>query len=114
MRAGSELPRYENTTESKQISSPFLFLMLFAIAPLMSVLCSTPPRYNPTKDIEQMTPMQYVREQRMERACKLLTETDDSLSEISAAVGFMRQGSFSEAFKERFGITPHQYRKINR
>ena len=66
------------------------------------------------KDIEQMTPMQYVRERRMERACKLLTETDDSLSEISAAVGFMRQGSFSEAFKERFGITPHQYRKITR
>lgn len=66
------------------------------------------------KDIEQMTPMQYVRERRMERACKLLTETDDSLSEISAAVGFMRQGSFSEAFKERFGITPHRYRKITR
>ena len=65
------------------------------------------------KDIEQQTPMQYLRECRMNQARKLLSETDKSLNDISSSIGFVRQGSFSEAFKERLGITPHQYRTLH-
>ncbi len=66
------------------------------------------------KDIEGTTPMGWVRERRMERACQLLAQTDDSLAAVSAAVGFARQGSFSEAFKSRFGVTPHSFRALRR
>lgn len=66
------------------------------------------------KEIEGTTPMGYVRDARMEKACELLTRTDDSLASVASAVGFGRQGSFSEAFKERFGVTPHRYRAADR
>lgn len=66
------------------------------------------------KEIEGMTPMGYVRERRMERACEMLETTDEPLARISSAVGFARQGSFSEAFRDRFGMTPHAYRKLKR
>ena len=64
------------------------------------------------KEIENATPMGWVRDRRMERACQLLVQTDDSLAAVSAAVGFARQGSFSEAFKDRFGVTPHAFRAM--
>ena len=47
-----------------------------------------------------------------ETACDLLAHSDEALSSVAAAVGFSRQGSFSEAFRERFGMPPHQYRKL--
>lgn len=64
------------------------------------------------KTIENNTPLGYVRDLRMETACDLLAHSDEALSSVAAAVGFSRQGSFSEAFRERFGMPPHQYRKL--
>lgn len=63
---------------------------------------------------EGATPMGWVRERRMEHACELLSNTESPIAEVAARVGFARQGSFSEAFKERFGVTPHRYRTLNR
>ena len=60
------------------------------------------------KQAEGMTPQEYARTLRMERACELLGDTDLSMAEIAARLGFARQGSFSEAFKERFGATPQE------
>ncbi len=57
------------------------------------------------------TPMEYVRELRMEQACELMATSDASLGEIAEKLGFTHQGSFSEAFKARHGVTPLSYRK---
>ncbi len=65
------------------------------------------------RDIEGDTPMGAVRMMRLEEAQRLLSSTDDSLSAIAARVGFGRQGSFSEAFKRAFGMTPREYRAIS-
>ena len=70
--------------------------------------------HRPVQGHRGTTPMGWVRERRMERACQLLAQTDDSLAAVSAAVGFARQGSFSEAFKSRFGVTPHSFRALRR
>ena len=64
------------------------------------------------KQAEGMTPQEYARTLRMERACELLGDTDLSMAEIAARLGFARQGSFSEAFKERFGATPQEFRAL--
>lgn len=66
------------------------------------------------KSIEGTTPLGFVRSIRMEHARRLLEEGDEPLSRVAAAVGFTRQGSFSEAFKERYGITPSRYRAYSR
>lgn len=64
------------------------------------------------KQAEGMTPQEYARTLRMERACELLGDTELSMAEIAARLGYARQGSFSEAFKDRFGVTPHDYRAL--
>lgn len=66
------------------------------------------------KIAEDTTPQGYERRLRMERARELLEQSDLALSEIARAVGFTRQGSFSEAFRERYGCTPRAYRAARR
>lgn len=57
-----------------------------------------------------MTPQEYARDVRMHHACELLETTDLSLAEIAARVGYSRQGSFSEAFRARYGLPPREWR----
>ena len=56
------------------------------------------------------TPQEYARIMRMDLACDLLADTDMPIADIAAQLGFARQGSFSEAFKERQGVTPLAWR----
>ncbi|WP_231936382.1 XylR family transcriptional regulator [Bythopirellula polymerisocia] len=51
---------------------------------------------------------------RMERACRLLRETDLSLAEITSRSGFANPDYFSVAFKNYMETTPRNYRKKNR
>ena len=66
------------------------------------------------KEAEHTTPQEYARALRMERARALLALTDLPLSAVSRLVGFQRQGSFSEAFKARYNVTPREYRALAR
>lgn len=56
------------------------------------------------------TPIRYLREYRLERACELLTETNLSLAEIASACGFQDMSYFSKSFRESKGTTPTGYR----
>ncbi len=53
----------------------------------------------------------HTKEHRMERAAKLLLETQDSISGIARAVGYENQSKFTAAFKEYYQILPTEYRK---
>ena len=50
----------------------------------------------------------------MERAAVLLRETDKSLSEVAADVGFTSQSHFIQKFKKHHGVTPKEYQRISR
>lgn len=50
--------------------------------------------------------------QRVESACGLLSETDMSVSEIAARVGFGETKTFCRVFKSVTSCTPGQYRKM--
>lgn len=52
----------------------------------------------------------YVREQRLERAMKLMQDPTQSLADIALAVGFHDQAHFTHAFKRRHGLTPTLFR----
>jgi AraC-like DNA-binding protein len=58
-----------------------------------------------------MTPMEYLRNLRLERAETLLSETTLSSSEIAAQCGFYDHAHFCRLFKRRTGITPGQFRR---
>jgi len=51
---------------------------------------------------------------RMDRAKRLLVETDFTLSAIAIKVGYATTDYFVQAFRREIGLTPHQYRLKNR
>ena len=55
--------------------------------------------------------MQYVEHLRMERAKKLLRETERSITEIALASGYPSVNFFIRSFKEENEVTPLRYRK---
>lgn len=66
------------------------------------------------KDSCGLTPQEYIRDLRMERACELLDNTDLALADVAARLGYARQGSFSEAFRAHHGMTPRAWRAERR
>lgn len=56
------------------------------------------------------SPHRYYVELRMQRARRLLTMTDLSVSEIACATGFGTTSQLSRRFKDRFGHSPYQHR----
>lgn len=53
----------------------------------------------------------YVWKLRFEKAKKLLETTNDSIEQISLAVGYDNSSSFRRKFKEKTGVSPSQYKK---
>jgi AraC-like DNA-binding protein/quercetin dioxygenase-like cupin family protein len=60
-----------------------------------------------------LSPIQYLNERRLETACRLLKETDYSVSDISSQTGFSSQSYFTQIFRKKYGITPIKYRQTN-
>jgi signal transduction histidine kinase/DNA-binding response OmpR family regulator len=66
--------------------------------------------YRKLKEQLGLTPGEFLREMRLEKACELLeTDPDVSLKELSATVGFRTAHYFSKLFRERFGCHPQDY-----
>lgn len=59
-------------------------------------------------------PMRYLTERRIREGQRLLTETDMTLSQISAVLGFSSGSYFSQAFRRVTGQSPMEYRRANR
>jgi AraC-like DNA-binding protein len=61
-----------------------------------------------------MTPHQYVRARRIERAQELLVTTPIPVTEVCDTVGFQSLGSFSAMFRRLTGESPGAYRAARR
>lgn len=59
------------------------------------------------------TPIQYVKQYRIQQAALLLCSTQKSVSEIASQCGFQDMSYFSKAFREVKGCVPTQYRQRN-
>jgi AraC family transcriptional regulator len=53
---------------------------------------------------------EYVRQSRIEFACRQISTSDASLSDIALAAGFFDHSHFARTFKTHMGMTPNQYR----
>lgn len=58
-----------------------------------------------------MTPTNYIAERKIERAKKLMQETDSPISEIALRSGFSSQSHFTTCFRRFAGVTPRTFRK---
>jgi AraC family transcriptional regulator len=57
---------------------------------------------------------EYIRQQRVEFACRQISATDAPLSEIAATAGFFDQSHFTRTFKRHTGTSPAAYRRTFR
>lgn len=61
-----------------------------------------------------ITPHQYLTERRVERAKRLLSESDLPIVEVSAGAGFKNQSHFTTLFRRFTGTTPKAWRQCRR
>lgn len=57
------------------------------------------------------TPIQYVKQYRIQQAAQLLLDTEEKISDIACRCGFQDMSYFTRAFREDKGCVPTQYRK---
>jgi len=69
--------------------------------------------FNKVKLLTGYSLNEHIKRQRIEKAIKLLNETDLSINEISDEAGFSYPRYFSSLFKELTGYTPTAFRKLN-
>lgn len=66
--------------------------------------------YRHSESVLRKSPMDALREYRLDQAAQWLRETDASVSEVAYGVGFKSVPHFCSRFRERFGATPSGYR----
>jgi ligand-binding sensor domain-containing protein/AraC-like DNA-binding protein len=69
------------------------------------------PFFMKIRDITGKTPAELVKDMRLKHACLLLKRTNINMSELATNVGFATGEHFISTFKERFGISPTEYRQ---
>ena len=57
------------------------------------------------------TPLSYLRKLRMQKAMKILSETDKTLIQVALEVGYQDAFSFSKVFKRTVGVAPREFRR---
>ena len=60
-----------------------------------------------------LSPNEYIISQRISSACLLLTQTNMSVNDIAADVGYSDQYYFSRLFKKKTSLSPLKYRNAN-
>ena len=66
------------------------------------------------ENVTGMTPISYRNRIRLERAKELLKDTNLSVHDIGARVGYTSQSYFCDAFKKEVGVSPANYRKVKK
>ena len=56
------------------------------------------------------TPIGYLSDYRLAKACEILLSTDRTIADICYACGFHDTSYFGKIFKEKYGVSPGQYR----
>src|SRR5690606_32887981 len=57
------------------------------------------------------TVSEYIRHVRLEAARDLMNSTDLNISQIVYTIGFTSRSYFSKIFKEKYDMTPHEFKK---
>ena len=84
----------------------------FSISELARLCHLSPSRFaHLFREQLDMTPLQFIERQRIERARKLLEHTGHTIASISQQVGFESAFYFSRRFKLATGSSPRDYRR---
>lgn len=70
--------------------------------------------YRKLKAITDLSPVDLIRNKRLEIAARMLLETDMNVSEVSANIGFNSHAYFATCFKAMYGMSPSEYVQQNK
>lgn len=70
--------------------------------------------YRKLKAITDLSPVDLIRNKRLEVAARMLLETDMNISEVSANIGFNSHTYFATCFKAMYGLSPTEYVQKNK
>lgn len=65
-------------------------------------------------EVTGTSPIEYLLQVRLARACHLLRETDATVTEAALAAGFGDSNYFARQFRARLGATPREWRRLAR
>ena len=66
--------------------------------------------YRSFQTVMHMTPTEYIRKYRLQVACHMLIDTDETITMISQSCGFGSSSFFGKVFRETMHMTPLEYR----
>ena len=72
------------------------------------------PFFHRIRNLTNKTPAELIRDMRLKHACILLKRTNINMSELATNIGFMTAENFITIFREKFGMTPLEYRLKHR
>lgn len=68
--------------------------------------------YRKIKSLTGLNPNSFIRNVRLAHASTLLVDDLTNIAEIAFLVGFNDPRYFSKCFKEKYGVTPSEYKKM--
>lgn len=74
-----------------------------------SLLMSRASLYNKILEITGMSPVEFIRSVKLERAVVLLEQSDFTIAQIAYNVGFSTPNYFARAFKAKYNMVPSEY-----
>ncbi|SLK20141.1 MULTISPECIES: helix-turn-helix domain-containing protein [unclassified Paenibacillus] len=78
------------------------------------IYCNPVYLSNSFSKIFDISPMRYLQQVRMKRACDLLKTSNLNIKELTIAIGYISNSQFSSIFKKHFSFTPAEYRRFIR
>jgi DNA-binding response OmpR family regulator/anti-sigma regulatory factor (Ser/Thr protein kinase) len=69
---------------------------------------------NKIKSLTGFTPVEFIRDIRLKRAAQLIVDTQLLIKQVASISGFSDVKYFSKSFKDKYGVTPIEYRKQNK
>ncbi|QKJ30727.1 response regulator [Mucilaginibacter mali] len=70
--------------------------------------------YHKLLELTELTPIEYIRSVKLERAAVLLEKSDYNVAQIAYMTGFGTPSYFSRLFKSRYNVLPSEYITANR
>ncbi|MCD7851327.1 MAG: AraC family transcriptional regulator [Parabacteroides sp.] len=67
--------------------------------------------YRKVKAVTGLSPIELIKNIRLEAGAKLLKESDMNISEIAQHVGFSSRSYFARSFKAVYGMSPTEYQE---
>lgn len=70
--------------------------------------------YRKAKAQTGLSPAEMIKKLRLEAAAQMLRDTELNIVEIQTKVAFSNSGYFASCFRQMYGVSPKEYRKVNK